>query len=908
MSEELRNTISNEEQQLYIDAQYELRELERKTKVEDNEYQNMLNNIRSNNDAEQLQQFLNDYISVSDYENGKRENEAWINEINEKYGITSDREALEDQIEATRKRQQLVRLKKYYERHGSNVMRDVDVTGLTDSDVLREYDRITFGIDNETLSNMLNDDIRSRFGDRNDGNNGGNEVGTADNDSDTESNDGNSNDDGDISEVEEAISEFKDDCGAIKEQLDEIKRSLVLEDGLELSDAIRDLTSELGELSRASDDLIRLMDDFKLVNENAIFSMDPVEIKATIKGFKDRLKEIKQHQIDKYNARVESTNKLLEELRNMDGIEIEIPENISRCDIDITDWRSIKYLEQIDYNKLVEINKLIADVKEKTKTGNGVGDNTDSGTGSDDNKPTDLESDMASIEQEIAKVESQIGEGMTLEEIEKIKQEINKISNRVIDFRTKLENEKDTIQPAYYDNYLDRLNDAEANLADLYLGLGKDKDINDEKSNDYKELMEKLDKLNQDVIYCNNMIESLYGHLSENGTKVFEDQLNTYEGRLEEIKNDIEDRYKNGKLDENQYNELNKKVEEIEQLLKASRDKNKEPGMIADVDIFAFLNKKIDGVENSIYALETLIASVGKPIKRETRKQIDKIIEQIEEEIKFIETELEKAKEENPEKYEELKERLNIAKERLEQAGKNYRKNCPLLVRAVKGAKAFYKKHKKACLVVAGLAAIALLHATVGPVLIPAIMHGNIMVGRTAPFLSGFTNFVNNILGGMIGATKTVKDTWLLANGVRITPSLASSSLLKGLAISGIGTTALVAPLVVGIKKLVEKMKKSELKEKLVEGKDKIKDKLSRNNDDEKEKKSPGKGKTKAADKKTIEELAKLLKDYRKSGMSLDEYCEANEISEEDKKMIEMLESRSKDNIETLNNSGRKGR
>ena len=69
MNEELRNAIPEEEQQLYIEAKLALDELDRRIVVEDEDYQNMLNELNSTTDLEQrekLTQYLERYISVSE--------------------------------------------------------------------------------------------------------------------------------------------------------------------------------------------------------------------------------------------------------------------------------------------------------------------------------------------------------------------------------------------------------------------------------------------------------------------------------------------------------------------------------------------------------------------------------------------------------------------------------------------------------------------------------------------------------------------------------------------------------------------------------------------------------------------------------------------------------------------------
>ncbi|MBQ2872770.1 MAG: hypothetical protein IJE89_02080 [Bacilli bacterium] len=690
--------------------------------------------------------------------------------------------------------------------------------------------------------------------------------------------------------VEEKIAKFKLHLEKITAIINQIKSTFILSSdwNIDVSAELRSLSIEIGDLCKEADILIADIESLKIVLGGETLSLDIKEIKKMIKDIKNRLKELKIHHLQLYNARVDMINIMIDEILLDVNLTAEMRAKLEalrmqRIDVIVRSWQHYAYLGQIDFNVFISVIAEIKKIKDIT--------------------PPNLETDMAFIENEITRLEEFPKDKLSAEEVIALKDDCISVANRINDFRIKLENNRHNISEKDYNNYLDRLNDAEANLAlvnsDLKVKLVPGP-VPAEEIKIYKELLEKLEELKNVSIYCRNMIEALYGHIDEKGIQAFLVHIDTYERRLEEIKQDIEEKHKAGELDDNQYNELMKKVEEIENILKNAREKVKEPEMIKDVDIFVFLNKKIDGVENALDALEKQVDALEKPIKdKNVRKQIDSIIKKLEQEIKDIEDTLEKYKNENPEKYKETKERLDKAKERLEKVSKNYRKKCPLLVRAVKSAKAFYKKHKKACLIVAGLAAFALVGYHV---LIPAIMHGNIMIGTAAPALSGFTNFVNNILGGIVGASKTVNGTWLLANGVRINASRAATSLLKGLAISGIGTTTLVAPIVVAIKKLVEKMNLAELKEKIAKDKEKNKEK------EKKEKKPVEKNKTKKADRMSLDELAKLLKEYRKSGKSLDEFCVEYELSEEEKVVIQYLESKSQENKQNLEKSGRKGR
>lgn len=707
-------------------------------------------------------------------------------------------------------------------------------------------------------------------------------------------------------EIEEDIDKFRKKVEEINQKFEEIKSGFVLGTGVDLrnNEAMIALNADLAELGEEVKGIISEIDEFKsyVSGFGAVeFTMNYNDINKQFASLKTKVKELKQHQIDRYNARVLDVNRMIDELKGIQGLTPEVMarinslSNLSTCSISIRSWNETKYLQELDYEGLV---KTIASIEEIQKEVKLVEEKKEI--------VSELDSDMGWIEWNLDGIDNSIASAKTFSDLENLKQRLSRMTNRITEFNVKLNNNKELLTPEELKQYEDRINDAQSYVAE----------INDKIDNyslerpvvsEYEVLNGKLNTLNGEVVNLSNLIEALYGKVTLDAIQPLENNLNTLVGRLEDIDREIEEKHNEGKLDENQYNELKKKVEEITKVLEETRTKLKEPEMGKDVDVFAFLNGEIDGLEAAVAALEARVDSLEKPIKdKDTRKEIDKTIERLEKEAKNIAVMLEKHKEEDPEKYEAAKARLEEINKRLDKVGKNYRKKCPLMVRAYKSAKNFYKKHKKACLIIAGLAAIALIHATVGPVLIPAIMHGNIMIGSTVPSLGGFTAFVNNILGGLINAQQ-LGSTWFLSNGVALTSSAVGlSGLLKGIAVAGLGTTAALAPMiaaiVAAIKKLSPKMKEKDLKTRIKEEQEKIKKKK-----DEK-KKNPGKKKTKQADKMSVEELAKLLKEFRKSGKSLDEFCLENELSEEEKAIIQYLDEQSKKNEETLENTGRRGR
>lgn len=887
-----------------IQALMQIRELYRKEVMSDEEYER---NVSLMND-EQKEQFEKDHISQSNYDTLMDGYTQTVDEVDAKYGISQERIVEEHGAEISRKREELKALQAYYRtRHDgvpNNIMNGVDFDNMTANDIIDYYERVHAALERQVEGRSFEDlvslgreaireEYRQQIRDRL------NKKGIS------KDSGGNGEQKPPKEEIEKKISKFKEDADAIKEVIEKIRISLVLDDAinLDVTEAIKGLDTELNELSELGKSIIADIDEFKTQSEAPDFSMSVKEIENVIKGFKDRLKGLKTQQIEKYNARVELTNKKIQELKGLTDLEPEVAEMIANltelsiCDIAIRSFRDTRYLQQIDYNKLVEVNKLIAEIE--TKTGKKTPEPVVDG----------LEADISHIEGEIQRIESEITENMDEELVNRLKQDVQIVASNISDFRLKLEHNKDNITEEEYNQFKDRVDKAEERLNALSQKIG----IKKEDEKEYDILLGEVKLLSDEVDRLFNDVETFFGHVDEEVVNVhFTSRLNILEGKVADIRQKIEDAHNNNKIDDNQYNSLMDKVQVMENKLNDSKNKLKDPGMILNADIFAILSADITELENKVNDLEEQLEKAPKKIKdKKLRKEIDKIFIYLEGEIKRLNETLERYKDKDPDKYNAEKERLDKIQDRVDKLGKKYRKKCPLLVRAVKEAKNFYKKHKKLALIIAGLAAVALVHATVGPVLIPAIMRGNMMIGDTIVGLSGFTDFVNNILGGAINA-KCVNGYWYLANDMMITPSLASTSLLKGLAISGIGTTALVAPIILAIKELITKMNlKEKFRRQTEEEKAKKKEEKAKRKEEKNKKKKEGKTENnknnKKASKKAIDDIAQLWIEYQKSGMdSIEEFCEKNELSEQERVVLEYYASRYQENIDK--NSGRGGR
>lgn len=869
--------FSYEDQEEYSKYEEELENIEAKEVISDEEYNNNISRLEATNDMEELERYRNQYISESEYYFTREELLENMRSIETMYRVSEEQLAEDRRMRAMYSRDRLRLLKRSYENRGiTGAMRNVDVDLLSDEEAIEMYRNVRHGMSVENERQLGDAGIRervSRFISPSVSN-----VDENENSIDESFPEMNST----FDEIENELERFRNTSDRINRQIQVVNRKLILGDSEEINVSLEidGLSDELRELREMADVIVSDMDAFRLSTEAVDFSMSVSEIRKTVKGFTDRFKELKVLQVEKYNSRVEATNNRINELKKLTNLEPEVLDMInglpelSKCNVRINSWNQTNYLGHLNYEELEKVNRVINEVNSRL--------NMEVPTP----KVEGIDGDISYIDSELERLDTEILENMEREDVNRLNQDLDVLVSNIDNFELKLESNKDSLTEDEYNSYKDKIENAKSRIEELRSRLNKHLVQN----NDYDELNNNTSNLEKDVQRLVEDVETFYGHIVNGSELLFLNRLNVLKSRLGDLKTEVEVRHNDGKMDVNQFNSLMDRVSEMENKLSQSKNKLRDPGMIKDADIYSVLNGEIDGLENALTSLEEQVESLEKPIDKDDRKKIDSIVKHIESEVKRLEKLLEQYKEKDSEKYNFTMNRLNNVNERLDKLGKNYRSKCPLMVKAVKDAKNFYKKHKKVILIVAGLSALALV---AHQVLIPAIMHGNIMIAYSSPALRPFIKFCDKILGGMIGATLDVEGIWTLANGVAINPSVAATSLLKGLAISGVASTALVAPLVVAIKKLVEKMKTTELKMKLTEEKDKLAEKVKTNKDKISGKIKEGKDKfankndNKKADKDAVGRMASLFKEYRNSFKSLD-YLEMNSNE--------------------YNNSGRKGR
>ena len=704
--------------------------------------------------------------------------------------------------------------------------------------------------------------------------------------------------------VEEKITKFKKSCDLLEKTLIKLKSSLVLDNkyDLNMTGFVRELDLQFKELQDEANVLIRDIDEFRSSFSNDDFSMSVKDINSVISEFKDRIKKIKISQIDKYNSRVDVVNERISNLKSLPGLDDSIASLlnsfgiIGKCDVVIKSYRDMKYLNSLDYDKLIEIEQKVIGIYENLKI-----------------NYNPLEDNIVVIEKKISSFE-QKSDGSILED------DLFVINDDLMELRIKLEDSKDKFGSDDYSKYLMRINNVSGRVSKLVSSLNYSKIGN----NDYKLFQHALERLLRDIHGFDELIDSFKGNVVASTASVFDGVIDDYFIRLDNYRKRILDKCNNHEFDDVQSKNLMDKLDLIDEAINKSKNKLKDPLLFANINVFEFLNGQIDGVGRSISELVLSVNALEKPIKdKSIQNKIDSAIKRIEEEIKIISSHLEHYRDDDIDKYNLDNGRLRVFEHQLDDVKSNYSKKCPLLVKSVKSAKEIYKRHKKPLLIAAGLSTIALLHATVGPLIIPAIMHGNLMIMNKVPAFRSFLGGINGVLARMINAKEVVLDGhrfWQLASGVKIDQVSSTASLLKGVAMSGIGSAVLVSPVVAGVKKIVEKMKQYNIKNGIINGfnigvnkvkkaASGIKNKVGSGINSAKQKGINAKDKVaetvkdakdsvdvKYSNYKKRIEIAKDIKDllskYQKSGKSIDEFANDNQLEDIDKLILETYDKK----------------
>lgn len=633
-------------------------------------------------------------------------------------------------------------------------------------------------------------------------------------------------------DLEQKIKEYNDKVKTTEEALYKFRSSLVFGnldnwDGVKDNEKIQGLDVEVNNLWELASELIKEIDKFNEYYKEESLSTNYKEVRGKITQIRRLLGNVKRTQVRQYNVKVDAINAVIEELRSLNDFNTnelldQIPK-LNKIDKKISWNTSVStYISLDDYSKLIEANRIILEIKNNLKKEDNISTDTTTNENNNDLIDKELESDIKNIENEVKRIENEVYVVISDDDKNRLRNEINLESDNLNTYFAKLENNKDRLTQEKYNELIDRYNNSCEYLMDLNTKINDTKVFSGTEKV-YNELMHRAIYIEGALNNLNISVNTSYGNAD---MEVRDENLNFlhnhYEADLDSLEKLVEEKYnvepEKREIDNNHYNNLKNKIFDLRKLINKIDEILREPGVVKGGSINSFLNKELESLNKDITDLSKEINDVDGKIKHRDRKKYNLKIKQLEIRLNNAGNYV------RDENDNDLLNKYNETKKNFDSLNKDYRRKCPLVVRMAKSAKNFYKKHKKIILIGVGLAAFAL---TTFHVIIPAIMHGNIMIAGTTPALRPIIKPINVALGSIIGATKDSAGMWFLRNGVRINPSCAASSLLKGIAVSsGAGTLGIVS-LIKGVRKITEKMNMKELKDKLKTGAENISEKTS---------------------------------------------------------------------------------
>jgi len=683
--------------------------------------------------------------------------------------------------------------------------------------------------------------------------------------------------------IKDVLQQFYDKRDKMKKNIGHVMASLKFADviKLDVDSELRELVADADELNKLGNSIIDSIDKL----DTDVFKMEPRDINRAIDEIRKDIKKLKQEQQKKYNERVQYVFSKIDEFKNTSDIQIvELLNQLNGLGLKestskINSYNQVNYLSELNYVNLSIAIQIINNIEKKKNV----------------QTPVKLESSIVAIEKSLNEIDSKIKDDLTSEEIENLEKEMLDLKTKIDDFDTLLELNNNLDE---YSSYLERKNNALIKFKEVQEKLANLKSVE-------LKLNSELEAIKNDVEGLESRVNAILNNNDLDFASVlnkFRDEQDSLIQSLDEFEIKLQKAY-----DDKQISDINK-VNALKNKVKEYREKLKNVDTLIDeleMKVNSSKGYEVD-FEKELNDLKEAVKSFDKSDK-EKKKEIQKKIKYLDKKFVLYEKGLKLERKMNPDKYAELNNKFEKQKSEFNEIRKDFNAKCPLLAKIKGEATRLYRKHSKVVLMGAGIAAMALVSCHV---LIPAIMHGNIMIAYSSATLRPSIKWINRMLGGIIGATRNAEGIWALANGVVINPSVAATSLLKGLAISGVGTVSLVTPVMIGIRELINKMKTTELKQKLSNQFGNVKEKFNDTVQHGKERfngtidKFTGNYNHMVSDKNAKRDIKLLIDDYCNSGKTLEEYAKDENLTDDEIAIIRYFDYNSNE----YRNSGRKVR
>ena len=451
--------------------------------------------------------------------------------------------------------------------------------------------------------------------------------------------------------------------------------------------------------------------------------------------------------------------------------------------------------------------------------------------------------------------------------MDEIRREYLNLSNYIRVTMKKMNDERNIFSDNEYNNYFNMLVNLDDRLFKARHSISiNEEDVHDKKIAEYKTLKYNLYMLDEEIL---NYIDTVMGMFDNKAADLdmFIDDYMDMGKRLNAIRFDVDNKYREKIIDKQLYDNLinyfsrcSGHFDELGSKIKKIDDKK--------IDETVVKEPKIDPSKN-ISALEKVIKHFEDLINNDfwddwKRRRIEDLFKYYDNKVQEVYGMIDV----NDGKSAELIIRLDVLKAKLEQLHNheniikyqntkidnlriseiNKNNFSEFKVKAVKSAKDFYEKHKDAPLNVLGLIKLSFKH----PTIIPALVHG--MIVEKLPIRDKLIEMFPD---------KFIKDgdKVYMANGMEVNSKTAVSSMLKAIADSDVSNPKIVTNMIQGVRNVIGKAKKKA-------------EKVSKNvkaiftNEESNE---------------YSDYIRKLASQYLLTNMDLDDFCNENNISKEDK-------------------------
>ena len=588
---------------------------------------------------------------------------------------------------------------------------------------------------------------------------------------------------------------------------------------------------------------------------------------------KDMIANLKFLMINNYNARLDYIRQVRDEALNEVSSDVEltarirdinIPDNVNSNGINYrtniskrvgTFIDSVAILNNIssiqqEYNE--KVHKLVEEKRQEEDRKNNI--------------RLSIISDISTFENIVNDFENGVKTSLLMDEVRK---EYIKISNFGRVAREKVNDAKNEgiLSETEWNNYYHKLVADDDKLFRIKNSIPINmEDIHDKKITEYKKLKYDLYMLDGEIL---NYIDTVMGMFNDDNVDLdmFIDDYMDVGKRLNAIRFDADNKYREKIIDKQLYDNLinyfsrcSGHFDELGSKIKKIDDKK--------IDETVVKEPKIDPSKN-ISALEEVIKHFEDLINNDfwdawKRRRIEDLFKYYDNKVQEVYGMIDV----NDGKSAELIIRLDVLKAKLEQLHNheniikyqntkidnlripeiNKNNFSEFKVKAVKSAKDFYEKHKDAPLNVLGLIKLSFKH----PTIIPALVHG--MIVEKLPIRDKlFEMFPDKF--------RKDGDKVYMANGMEVNSKTAVSSMLKAIADSDVSNPKIVTNMVQGVRNVIDKAKKKA-------------EKVSKNvkavftNEESNE---------------YSDYIRKLASQYLLTNMNLEEFCNENNISKEDK-------------------------